>query len=71
MPDPTIDPADPHVYVRGTMPAGIHFSKPSGDLVHRAENILQNEVETCERICVGQAFPLTWAPRVLAVRFKT
>ena len=71
VPDPTIDPADPHVYVRGTLPAGIHFDKPSGAMVHRQENILQNEVETCERICVGQAFPLTWAPRVLAVRFKT
>lgn len=70
VPDPTISPTDPHVYVRGTLPAGIHFDKPAGAMVHREENIIQNEVSTCERILVGQAFPLTWAPRVLAVRFK-
>lgn len=71
VPDNTIDPADKHVYVRSTMPAGIYFDKPAGALVHREDHVRENEFEVFERSAMGLAFPTTWAPRVLAVKFKT
>lgn len=71
VPDPTIDPTNKHVYVKGAAPAGLYFDKPSGALVHREERTIENEVLTFERALLGYAFPLTWAPRVLAVKFKT
>ncbi len=71
VPDPTIDPTDKHVYVKGPAPAGLHFHKPAGDKVSRKENDLRNEVTTFERKLLGYAIPVTWMPRVLAVKFKT
>lgn len=68
--DNTIDLADKHLYVRSNLPAGLHFEKPAGAHVHRVERIIENEVETFERGLFGQAFPVTWVPRVLAVKFK-
>ena len=71
IPDPTIDPTDKHVYVKGSAPAGIYFDKPAGSLVHREERVIENEVMTFERALIGTAFPVTWVPRVLAVKFKS
>ena len=71
VPDPTIDPTDKHVYVKGVAPAGIYFDKPAGSLVHREERVVENEVMTFERALIGLAFPVTWVPRVLAVKFKS
>jgi hypothetical protein len=70
VPDPTIDPTDKHVYVKGAAPAAIYFDKPAGSLVHREERTVENEVLTFERALIGYAFPVTWVPRVLAVKFK-
>ena len=71
VPDPTIDPADKHVYVKGAAPAGLYFDKPAGSMVHRKEDEVTNQVMTFERALIGYAFPVTWAPRVLAVKFKS
>lgn len=71
VPDSTIDPTDKHVYVKGAAPAAIYFDKPAGSLVHREERTVENEVLTFERALIGYAFPVTWVPRVLAVKFKS
>lgn len=70
VPDATISPTDKHVYVSSNMPAGIFFDKPAGSYVHRGDNMRANEFETWERALIGTAFPITFAPRVLAVKFK-
>ena len=71
VPDPTIDPAAKYIYVSSNLPAGIFFDKPAGSLVHRHEDTILNEVQTFERALIGYCFPVTWAPRVLAVQFKS
>ena len=71
VPDITIDPADPHVYVKGPSPAGLYFDKPAGAKVSRTENEVRNEVTTFERALIGYAIPNTFVPRVLAVRYKS
>lgn len=71
VPDPTLSPTDKHVYVKGAAPAGIYFEKPAGAYTHREEDIRHNEVTTWERMLYGQAIPLTWVPRVLAIKFKS
>jgi hypothetical protein len=70
VPDATIDPTDKHLYVKSNLPGGIFFEKPDGAYVHREDRQRENEFETWERALIGTAFPLTWAPRVLAVKFK-
>lgn len=69
--DNTISPTDKHVYVRSNLPAGILFDKPAGSLVHREEHVVQNEFTVFERELMGYGFPVTWAARVLAVKFKS
>lgn len=71
VPDPTLDPTDKHVYVKGSMPAGLYFDKPAGAYTYRKEDEALNEVITWERVLYGQAIPLTWVPRVLAIKFKS
>jgi len=70
VPDPTIDPTDKYIYVNSNLPAGIFFDKPAGSLVERKEDTILNEVQSFERALIGYAFPVTHAPRVLAVKFK-
>lgn len=71
VPDPTIDPADKHIYVSGGMPAGLFFDKAAGSMNHRHEDEIQNEVSVFQRQLIAMLFPVTYAPRVLAVKFKT
>lgn len=71
VPDATLDPADKYAYVRSNLPAGLFFEKPAGAMVHREEKAIENEVETFERMLIGQALPVTSGPRVLAVKWKT
>jgi hypothetical protein len=70
IPDNTLDPTDKYLYVNSNLPAGLFFDKPAGSKVFRMEDEIQNEVQTFERKLMGYAFPLTFAPRVLAVKFK-
>lgn len=70
VPDPTIDPTGKYVYVNGGAPVGIYFDKPAGSLVYREERQIENEILTFERALIGYCFPITWTPRVLAVKFK-
>ncbi len=70
VPDPTMDPASKYVLVTGNAPAGIFFDKPAGSMVKRTEDEVLNEVFAFERALIGYGFPITWAPRVLAVKFK-
>lgn len=71
VPDNTIDPADKHVYVRPNLPIGLHFQKPAGDKVGYEEDDRNNEFKTWERKCIGWAFPVTWQPRSVAIKFKS
>lgn len=71
IPDVTIPTTDKHVYVNAAAPAGIYFDKPAGSLVHREEDVVLNEVKTFERQLLGYAFPVTYIPRALAVKFRS
>lgn len=70
IPDPTLDPADKHVYVKGAAAGGIYFEKPAGAYTERKEDLRNNEVTTWERMLYGLAIPKTYVPRVLAIKFK-
>ena len=71
VPDPTLDPTDKHVYVKGSAPAGLYFEKPAGAYTERKEDLRNNEVLTWERMLYGIAIPKTFVPRVLAIKFKS
>ena len=49
---------------------GLYIDKPAGALVDREVRKVENEVLTFERILMGYGFPVTWIPRVLAVKFR-
>lgn len=71
IPDPTLDPTDKHVYVKGAAAGGIYFEKPAGAYTERKEDLRNNEVLTWERMLYGLAIPKTYVPRVLAIKFKS